>query len=70
MLPYTKKQIKILNKLKNIYNKTYNKYTVVLEKDKYKVKNKYKVVSEVSIDNSWEEINKILSDGVRKYLYN
>lgn len=70
VLPYTKKQIKILNKLKNIYNKTYNKYTVVLEKDKYKVKNKYKVVSEVSIDNSWEEINKILSDGVRKYLYN
>lgn len=70
IMPYTKQQIKILNKLKDIYNKTYNKYTVVLEREKYKIKDKYKLVSEVEINKSWEEVNKILSDGVRKYLYN
>ena len=59
-----------MGKLRNIYGKTYNKYTVVLEKNKYKVKNKHKVIAEIDIDNSWQEINKVLSDGVRKYLYN
>lgn len=70
VVPYTKQQIKVLNKLKDIYDRTYIKYTVVLERDKYKVKDKYSIISEVEINRSWEEINKTLSDGVRKYLYN
>ena len=69
VIPYTKQQIKILNKLEDIYSKTYRKFAVTLERNKYKIIYRSKIIAQVDSENTWKEINKILSDGVRKYLY-
>lgn len=67
--PYTIQQIEILTKLKEIYQNTDKKFTVSLEKNKYIVRDRFIQVEYVESEKSWKEINKKLSDGVRRYLY-
>lgn len=67
---YTKQQIKILNNLKDIYNnKTFRKFNVSLEKGEFIIRDNYEIIAKTSINAKWKEINKTLSNEVRKYLY-
>lgn len=67
---YTKEQLNILEKLKDIYINTYEKFLVTIENNKYIVKNKkYKRIASSNLDSSWKNINKQLSDEVRNYIY-
>lgn len=68
---YTKEQIVILNKLKDIYNnKTFRKFNISLERSNFMLRDGYEIIAQTPINAKWKEINKTLSDKVRKYLYN
>lgn len=68
--PYSQKQIGDLNKLKKIYKNTNKKFIVTLEKNKYILRDNFKLIAEIESDKVWKEIIDTLSDKVREYLYN
>ena len=67
---HTSKSIKNINKLKNIYTQiTDTKYEVVCIGDKVRIKKWATVIAEVELNKEWKQINKEVSDKVRKYIY-